>query len=394
MDNFNITVPELPESVNNAIIIQWYKKPGETIKIDDILLELETDKVVLEIPATINGILKKILVKAGEKVQSQQIIGILQKKNILKEQNNNKKNKISNLLFKSNSYNNKIKLSNKFNNLSPSIRKKIKTNNISLNKINDLDDKLILNNKKINNNKLNQKISLNKNNFKKIKMSPIRKYISQKLMDSKNNTVMLTTFNEVNMKKIINIKNDYNHLVNEVYNIKLGFTSFHVKAVTQALQFFKKINAFIEGENIIYNNFYNINIAISTKRGLITPIIYNTDKLSLIDIEKKIKSLVIQSHKNQLSIKDLSSGTFTITNGGVFGSLMSTPIINPPQSAILGIHAIKDRPIVINNKICIMPMMYLALSYDHRLIDGKDAIGFLMLIKRLLEDPIRLFLQI
>ncbi|QJC33281.1 dihydrolipoyllysine-residue succinyltransferase [Enterobacteriaceae endosymbiont of Donacia clavipes] len=394
MNNINIIVPELPESVNNAIIIQWYKKPGEIIKIDDILLELETDKVVLEIPATINGILEKILVKTGEKVQSQQVIGII-KINILNEPNNNKKNKTNNLSSNDHfNHNNEKKISNKFNNLSPSIRRKIKENNISLNKINNLDSESILNSENLNNNELNKQNFSNKNNTKKIRMSPIRKYISQKLMDSKNNTVMLTTFNEVNMKKIINIKNDYSHLINEVYNIKLGFTSFHVKAVTQALQSFKKINAFIEGENIIYNNFYNINIAISTKRGLIAPIIYNTDKLSLIDIEKKIKNLVIQSNENQLSIKDLSSGTFTITNGGIFGSLMSTPIINPPQSAILGIHAIKDRPIVINNKICIMPMMYLALSYDHRLIDGKDAINFLILIKRLLEDPIRLFLQI
>ncbi|QJC37730.1 dihydrolipoyllysine-residue succinyltransferase [Enterobacteriaceae endosymbiont of Donacia bicoloricornis] len=391
MDNINIIVPELPESINNAIIIQWYKKPGEKVKIDDVLLELETDKVVLEIPSTINGFLEKILVKEGEKVKSQQIIGILKKEKSLKDKEviNNNNIKISKVTNKDNDQKKILKTLNDF---SPSIRRNIKKNYFSLNEINNINSKTNLNLKNFNNFKKKEEKFLKNNNFEKKEMSPIRKYISKKLMDSKNNTVMLTTFNEVNMKKIINIKNNYKNFILENYNIKLGFTSFHVKAVTQALQSFKKINAFIDGNNIIYNNFYNINIAIATKRGLITPIIYNTNTLSLIDIEKKIKKLVVKSNKNQLSTKDLVSGTFTITNGGVFGSLMSTPIINPPQSAILGMHVIKERPIVINHKIYIMPMMYLALSYDHRLIDGKEAIGFLMLIKTLLEDPIKLFL--
>lgn len=396
MDNINIIVPELPESINNAIIINWYKKIGEKVKIDDILLELETDKVVLEIPSTINGILEKILVKKGEKVKSQQIIGILKKEEFLKDKeiinNDIKKSKFNNNIS------NQKKIFKNLNDFSPSIRRNIKKNHFSLNDINNFNNNINLNLKNSDNlekkkEKEEKEEKIFKNtNFEKKKMSPIRKYISKKLMDSKNNTVMLTTFNEVNMKEIINIKNNYKNFILENYNIKLGFTSFHIKAVTHALQSFKKINAFIDGENIIYNNFYNINIAIATKRGLIAPIIYNTDTLSLIDIEKKIKKLIIKSNKNQLSIKDLVSGTFTITNGGVFGSLMSTPIINPPQSAILGMHVIKERPVVINHKIYIMPMMYLALSYDHRLIDGKEAIGFLMLIKTLLEDPIKLFL--
>ncbi|WP_247646096.1 2-oxo acid dehydrogenase subunit E2, partial [Enterobacteriaceae endosymbiont of Donacia piscatrix] len=240
--------------------------------------------------------------------------------------------------------------------------------------------------------KKNKEKNLKKNDFKIKKMSPIRKYISSKLMNSKKNTVMLTTFNEVNMKKIIDIKNNYKDFILKNYNLKLGFTSFHIKAVTKALKSFKIINAFIKGENIIYNKNYNINIAIATKRGLITPIIYNTDQLSLLNIEKKIKELVKKSNHNKLSLENLKSGTFTITNGGVFGSLMSTPIINPPQSAILGMHSIKERPVVIDHKIYIMPMMYLALSYNHCLIDGKDAIGFLMLIKKFLENPMCLFL--
>ncbi|QJC36908.1 dihydrolipoyllysine-residue succinyltransferase [Enterobacteriaceae endosymbiont of Donacia vulgaris] len=391
MDNINIIVPELPESINNAIIIKWFKQPGEKVKNDDILLELETDKVVLEIPSTIDGILEKILVKQGEKVKSQQIIGILKKVKFFKKKEDNNKNIIKYTEF-FNSIKNQKKILEKLNNFSPSIRRNMKKKIFSIKKLNNFDNKTNFNSENLNNITTNKKKILKNNSFEKKQMSPIRKYISKKLMDSKNNTVMLTTFNEVNMQKIIDIKNKYKNFIYENYNIKLGFTSFHIKAITQALKSFKKINAFIDGENIIYNNYYNINIAIATERGLITPIIYNTNKLSLIDIEKKIKELIIKSNKNQLSIDDLVSGTFTITNGGVFGSLMSTPIINPPQSAILGMHVIKDRPVVINNKICIMPMMYLALSYDHRLIDGKDAIGFLILVKTLLEDPIKLFL--
>ncbi|QJC31642.1 dihydrolipoyllysine-residue succinyltransferase [Enterobacteriaceae endosymbiont of Donacia tomentosa] len=393
MDNINIIVPELPESVNDATIIEWYKKPGDIIKVDDILLELETDKIVLEIPSTINGILEKILMQKGEKVKSQQIIGILKKienkkeKNVTKNSNLHNTNNINDI-----SDINKKQLFEKINNFSPSIRRMINKNNLSINQNNNSTKKINKDFKVVNNNeKQKNNVSID-HNIKKIKMDPIRQYIAKKLMDSKKNTVMLTTFNEVNMKNIINIKNNYSDFIYKMHGIKLGFTSFHVKAVSQALQSFKKINAFIDGEYIIYNNFYNINIAIASNRGLVAPIIYNTNQLSLIDIEKKIKDLIIKSNTNKLSPEDLISGTFTISNGGIFGSLMSTPIINPPQSAILGIHAIKNRPVVIENKICIMPMMYLALSYDHRLIDGKEAISFLVLIKKLLEDPLRLFL--
>ncbi|QJC30395.1 2-oxo acid dehydrogenase subunit E2 [Enterobacteriaceae endosymbiont of Neohaemonia nigricornis] len=370
MNDTNIIVPELPESISNAVIIQWCKKQGDSIKTDDILVELETDKVVLEIPATINGILKTILVKQGETVKSQQIIGILEE--IALNDIKYDINKITDKQTKNNITNNHY--------LSPSLRRK-----------NNYD---ILNN---NQEKHNEKINIKNSttyNITRVPMSPIRQKITQQLMLSKNNTVMLTTFNEVNMQKINKIRNKYNVLIQEKYNFKLGFMSFYIKAVTQSLQIYPQINAYIDNNDIIYNNFYHINIAIATKRGLLTPIIKDTDKIPLLDIEKKIKELVLKSNTNQLSIDDLNSGTFTITNGGVFGSLMSTPIINPPQSAILGIHAIKDRPIVIKEKICIMPMTYLALSYDHRLIDGKEAIGFLNNIKSLLEEPLYLLMQI
>ncbi|QJC35276.1 dihydrolipoyllysine-residue succinyltransferase [Enterobacteriaceae endosymbiont of Donacia proxima] len=393
MDKINIIVPDLPESINNAIIIQWYKKQGEIVNVDDIILELETDKIVLEIPSTTNGILEKILVKKGEKVQSRQVIGILKINKNFKKKTENNKDIIKNKNNFNDIENNETISFNKLHSYSPSIRRKIKKNNFKIKNFDFLNKELKnVNLKNFNKIKKNKEKIYEKNNFKIKKMSPIRKYISDKLMNSKKNTVILTTFNEVNMKKIIDIKNNYKNFILKNYNLKLGFTSFHIKAVTKALKSFKIINAFIKGEDIIYNNKYNINIAIATKRGLVTPIIYDTDQLSLLNIEKKIKELVKKIDHNQLSIEDLKNGTFTITNGGIFGSLMSTPIINPPQSAILGMHSIKERPVVINHKICIMPMMYLALSYDHCLIDGKDAIGFLMLVKTFLENPMCLFL--
>ncbi|QJC28617.1 2-oxoglutarate dehydrogenase complex dihydrolipoyllysine-residue succinyltransferase [Enterobacteriaceae endosymbiont of Plateumaris consimilis] len=393
MNIINIIVPELPESVNNAIIVQWHKKPGDKIYLDDILVELETDKVVLEIPATANGILNSILVDTGNIVESQQIIGTINlkkdlDKNIILNTTNNENKKFKKQLnnFKQNNFTDK-----KINDFSPSIRKKIKTNNITIEQINNFNN---LNINKIKNFHKKEKNNLLINNYKRVKMTPIRKHIAKRLMESKNNSVMLTTFNEVNMQEIINIKHKYSELFKKKYEIKLGLTSFHVKAVSQALKYFPKLNAFIDGEDIIYNDIYNINIALSTERGLLAPVIKNTNNLSLVEIEKKIKKLVIKGNTNKLSVDDLSSGNFTITNGGIFGSLMSTPIINPPQSAILGIHAINNRPFVLNNKISIVPIMYLALSYDHRLIDGKDSIKFLFLIKQLLEDPLRLLLNI
>ncbi|QJC29946.1 2-oxoglutarate dehydrogenase complex dihydrolipoyllysine-residue succinyltransferase [Enterobacteriaceae endosymbiont of Plateumaris sericea] len=393
MNIINIIVPELPESVNNAIIIKWHKKPGDKIYLDDILVELETDKVVLEIPATNNGVLNSILINNGNIVQSQQIIGTINLKknldqniklNFIDNKKKKLKEKISNLNIE--------KITNKtINDFSPSIRRKIQKNNITIEQINNFNNSKI--NEIKNFKKKEENISLI-NNYKRVKMTQIRKHIAKRLMESKNNSVMLTTFNEVNMQKILHIKQKYGELFKQKYKIKLGLTSFHVKAVSQALKSFPKLNAFIDGEDIIYNKIYNINIALSTERGLLAPIIKNTNNLSLIDIEKKIKELVTKGNTNKLSIDDLSSGNFTITNGGVFGSLMSTPIINPPQSAILGIHAINNRPFVLNNKISIVPIMYLALSYNHCLIDGKDSIKFLFLIKQLLEDPFRLLLNI
>ncbi|MCV2508451.1 MAG: 2-oxo acid dehydrogenase subunit E2 [Candidatus Lightella neohaematopini] len=376
MSIINIIVPELPESINSATIIIWHKNIGEYVSYNDVLVEVETDKVILEIPAKTNGILVNIKSKVGSIVVSKQVIGTI---NSSINNNNNNKILISDKFFNKINVHNLIinKLSN---NLSPSVRRLINKYNININNI-------------INKNKITSKKTINllhKRTIKHIPISNLRKKIANKLMKAKNNTAMVTTFNEINMKPLINIKKKYGKDFQSTYGIKLGFMSFYLKAVVEALKLVPEINAFTSNNNISYYNYFDINIAISTKSGLITPVIKDVDKLSIYKIEKIIKQLSFKSKINKLTSKDLINGNFTITNGGIFGSLISTPIINVPQVGILGLHAIKDRTVVLDKKIIILPMMYVALSYDHKIIDGKEAIKFLLKIKDIIENPIKL----
>ena len=229
---------------------------------------------------------------------------------------------------------------------------------------------------------------------KRVPMTRLRKRIAERLLEAKNSTAMLTTFNEVDMQPIMNLRKQYGDKFEKQHGVRLGFMSFYIKAVVEALKRYPEINASIDGDDVVYHNYFDISIAVSTPRGLVTPVLRNCDKLSMADIEKTIKELAVKGRDGKLTVEDLTGGNFTITNGGVFGSLMSTPIINPPQSAILGMHAIKDRPVAVDGQVVIRPMMYLALSYDHRLIDGKESVGFLVTVKDLLEDPTRLLLEI
>lgn len=414
--NVDILVPNLPESVVDATVAVWHKKPGETIKRDEILLEIETDKIMLEVPAPNTGILESILEKEGSVVTSGQILGYLNTQNIMEcniQKDIQYKNKhtlnIDQKKLEHESYdNNHI--------LSPSIRKLIAEHDLKLENIQGSgikgrltrkDIKTYIDSKQqlcsINTKDIKDTDYLN-HNYKKIVnnnrkttrvlMSRLRKRISERLLDVTRTTAMLTTFNEVNMHPITTLRKKYGELFQEKYNIKLGLMSFYVKSVLEGLQRFPNINASIDGEEIVHYHYFDISIAVSTPRGLITPVLRNVDTLDISDIEKNIKLFAEKGKNGKLTIEELSGGNFTITNGGIFGSLMSTPIINPPQSAILGMHVIKERPVVLEGKITILPMMYLALSYDHRLIDGKDAVNFLIFIKTLLEDPIRLFLKI
>ncbi|CAL4042721.1 Dihydrolipoyllysine-residue succinyltransferase component of 2-oxoglutarate dehydrogenase complex [Buchnera aphidicola (Phyllaphis fagi)] len=393
MNQINILVPELPESITNATIIHWNKKVGDIIKQDEILVEIETEKVILEVPASVNGILKSILKNEGETVYNKQIIGLIKETKNIQSNKNNIKNlnniKKINQVFQ----NTQDELFQRY--LSPSIRRiMLKNNSYSLHTLKKKKNFIHKNKDSSKNTLIPENKNSNNRNEKRVLMTPIRKRISEKLLYSKNNTAMLTTFNEVNMQSIINLRNLYGKSFQENYKVRLGFMSFFIKAVVESLKIFKTINARIEKNYIVYYDYFDINVAIATNTGLVTPVLKDVNSMTMSQIEKKIKYFIAQSNQEKLQLSDLIGGNFTITNGGTFGSLLSTPIINPPQSAILGMHTIQDRPISINQEIKIAPMMYIALSYDHRLIDGKEAVGFLNMVKNKLEDFTRVLLEI
>ncbi|MCW5196824.1 2-oxoglutarate dehydrogenase complex dihydrolipoyllysine-residue succinyltransferase [Buchnera aphidicola (Pemphigus obesinymphae)] len=408
MNSFDILVPHLPESVNTAQVVKWHKNIGDIIEIDEILVEIETDKIILEVPAISSGILHTIFEAQGSIVRSQQILGkIKHVKNVIKKSLDKIKNNIS----EKKELNDNKELNIKINDtLSPKVRRLVSCHNIKdfkfqgtgvNNRITPQDIEIYMNNKNKNNEnnqiKYNVEKKLNhiyERTSTKIKMSNVRKCIAKRLLSVKQNTAILTTFNEVNMKPIIKLREKYGEEFKEKYGVKLGFMSFYVKAVIEGLKRFPEINAMIDKDEIIQYHYYDISIAVSTSKGLVTPILKDANLMSMSEIEKKIKKFAIQANESKLSIEDLTGGNFTITNGGIFGSLFSTPIINPPQSAILALHNIKNRPVVLDNKICIRPMMYIALSYDHRIIDGKEAVGFLVNIKKILEDFNRIILHI
>lgn len=402
MNTINILVPNLPESVTEATIATWHKKPGDRIKEGDILVDIETDKVVLEIPSLFNGKLQNIISKKGEKIIAGQVIGILiRSKDIhvppIPKYTKQESSKIDRKLMSSHK-----------ERISPSARRLISKHNLQKPFVQNTGNKSCITRediiKHVNNNiKNNTHTFVNttnpnevhyNHNIKRIKMNALRKKISERLLEAKNNSASLTTFNEVNMEPILKIRKRYGELFKKKYDVKLGLMSFCVKAVVEALKNFPNINASIDQDEIIYYKYFNINIAISTPRGLVAPVLKNVDSMSMSDIEKNIQNLAIKGRNSKLTIEDLNGGNFTITNGGIFGSLFSTPIINPPQSGILGMHTIKERPIVVNGNIKVLPMMYLALTYDHRLIDGKESVGFLLRIKELLEDFNRIILSI
>ncbi|VFP87746.1 Dihydrolipoyllysine-residue succinyltransferase component of 2-oxoglutarate dehydrogenase complex [Candidatus Erwinia haradaeae] len=405
MNNIHIVVPDLPESVVDGTVTTWHKKIGDILKQDDVLVDIETDKVVLEIPAASDGVLEKILVTEGETVTSGQVLGLLgcTYDNTTPITSNDQKNKnIS--CEKGAVFQNTVNIQA----IGPSMRRFISENDTEPAKIKEKDfsQNLIQSNIKRH---ASQTISaqdeliaeqtsttatLIKRSEMRIPMSRLRARMAERLLKAKNTTAMLTTFNEVNMQSVISIRKEHGETFEKRHGVRLGFMSFYVKAVVEALKRYPEVNACIDGLEIVYHNYFDISIAISTPRGLVTPILSDANTLSMSDIEKKIKELSLKGRANKLTVEDLTGGTFTITNGGVFGSLMSTPLINPPQSAILGIHVIKDRPSALNGAVALLPMMYLALSYDHRLIDGRESVGCLATIKDCLEDPNRLLLDI
>ena len=427
----NIVVPVLGESITEATVSKWLKKSGDKVSADEPIVELETDKVNLEVPSPVSGILSEIKTKEGETVQVGGLLGVIsdgekadtkisktekipQKhiKAVSFEKNKAEEPKIFDekkdeeplilteepLELTEEVHKEEVSKENNNTNLSPAVRKIVKDKNIDISKVHGTGkDGRILKGDLID--LMSSKPSPNKRKLEKgqeerVKMTRLRQTIAKRLKEAQNSAAMLTTFNEVDMSAIIEMRKDNQEDFQKKFGIKLGFMSFFVKACALGLKLFPSINAEVDNDYIIYKNYYNISFAVGTDRGLVVPVLKNADELSFADIEKNIKVISEKARDGNLIIEDLQGGTFTISNGGVYGSMLSTPILNPPQSGVLGMHNIVERPIVVNGQVNVRPVMYLALSYDHRIIDGKDSVSFLKTVKENLEDPRRLFLNI
>lgn len=412
MSSVDILVPDLPESVADATVATWHKKPGDSVERDEVLVEIETDKVVLEVPASEAGILDSILEQEGATVLSKQLLARLRPGDSTGKPSQEK----SSAKESTPSDRHTAALDDESNDaLSPAIRRLIAEHSLDASAIKgtgvggrltreDIDQHIAKAGKDkpaaapapapAETKPASSEPALGSRTEKRVPMSRLRKRVAERLLEAKNSTAMLTTFNEINMKPIMDLRKQYGDSFEKRHGVRLGFMSFYLKAVVEALKRFPEVNASIDGDDVVYHNYFDVSIAVSTPRGLVTPVLHDVDTLGMADIEKKIKELAIKGRDGKLTVQEMTGGNFTVTNGGVFGSLMSTPIINPPQSAILGMHAIKDRPMAVNGQVVIQPMMYLALSYDHRLVDGRESVGFLVTIKEMLEDPARLLLDV
>jgi len=420
-----ILVPTLGESITEATVVKWLKNKGDSVETDEPIVELETDKVNLEVPSPINGALSEINAKDGQVVEVGAVLGLVanEKKEVTKKkeviEKSEETNKRSPELFDnnvvklekspvseekplvlSNEISKKSKATEKeFNqNLSPAVRKIVAEKNIdTINISGSGKEGRILKGDLINLMDSKPKPSDRKTQYgqeERIRMTRLRMTIAKRLKQAQETAAILTTFNEVDMSGIIKMRQDHQEDFRSRFKIKLGFMSFFVKACIVGLKNFPAINAEIDNEEIVYKNYYNISFAVGTDKGLVVPVLKNADELSFADIEKSIKIISEKARDGKLAVQDLQGGTFTISNGGVYGSMLSTPILNVPQSGVLGMHNVIERPVAINGEITIRPMMYLALSYDHRIIDGKDSVSFLKCIKENLEDPRRLFLDL
>ena len=439
-----ITVPTLGESVTEATVSKWLKSQGDKVIADEPIVELETDKVNVEVPSPSNGVLGSIAVQEGQTVNVGSLLGTINNqsssssKEIKSYSPPNKEKKETPKLFKEEKkkqaskkiskeklkdpvlkletesieeeplilekvHNEKPKENEIVDNIketkiSPAARKMASEANVDINKIQGSGKNGIILKEDVMS-LMGSKPSPSERKIKhgpeeRVKMTRLRLTIAKRLKEAQENAAMLTTFNEVDMSEVITMRNQYKDEFQNNYKVKLGFMSFFVKACVIGLKNYPSINAEIQGDEIVYKNYYNISIAVGTDRGLVVPVLRETDEMSFADIEKNIGNLGQKAREGKITIEDLQGGTFTITNGGIYGSMLSTPILNPPQSAVLGMHNIIERPVVVDGNIEVRPVMYLALSYDHRIIDGKEAVSFLKIVKESLEQPKRLFLNI
>ena len=403
--SIKIKAPTFPESVADGTIANWVKKEGDNVSQDDVIAEIETDKVVLEVIAQTDGRISKIIKDEGEIVQSSEVIGEFDELSDISEVKEKIEEKVEEKV-QDKKEQKKEEPPDKTENvrkIGPAAKKIISEENIDSNEIkssgkgNRITKADVINHMNSKNEESSAVISSSFNDDrpeKRVPMSRLRSTIAKRLVSVKQETAMLTTFNEVDMLPIKELRSKYGTEFEKEHGVKLGFMGFFVIAAVQALKKFPVVNASIDGDDIVYHGFQDIGVAVSTERGLVVPVVRNVQNLTIAEIELSIRDLSLKARDGKLDIEDMTGGTFTVSNGGVFGSLLSTPILNPPQSAILGMHKIQDRPMVVDGNIEIRPMMYLALTYDHRLLDGKDAVSFLVKIKESLESPESMMLGI
>lgn len=400
--SIEVKVPVLPESVADATVAAWHKKVGDKVVRDENLVDLETDKVVLEVPAPADGVLTEILFQVGDTVGSGELLAKIASGTATaaaspaKEESTSTKEPVAAHEDKS---------------TSPVVRRMMAEHDLQPGQIQGTGKEGRITKEDVlayiesNRGKSAQSAEPKKaqpavaapmgaREERRVPMTRLRAKIAERLLEAQHNAAMLTTFNEVNLKAVMDMRAQYKDNFEKKHGVKLGFMSFFTKAVVESLKRFPAVNASIDGQDVVYHGFYDIGIAVSTERGLVVPVIRDADQMSMAEIELAINDAATKARQGKLSMEEMQGGTFTITNGGVFGSLLATPIINPPQTGILGMHKIEDRPVVEKGQIVIRPMMYVALSYDHRLIDGKDSVQFLVSVKELLEDPARLLLNV
>jgi 2-oxoglutarate dehydrogenase E2 component (dihydrolipoamide succinyltransferase) len=391
-----IKAPTLPESVPDGTIANWYKDVGDTVARDELLVDIETDKVVIEVVSPTDGTLKEILTEAGATIVSNQAIGSL----LASDGKQAAVAKKAEPVAEGEPASNEAETM-----MSPAAKKLIEENKLDVasmigsGKGGRITKEDILKRLEFGPARksapANVSVSEEGRLEERVPMSRLRSKVAERLLHASQSTAMLTTFNEVNMKPVMDIRNRYKEEFEKAHDgTRLGFMSFFVRACTEALKRYPAVNASLDGEDVVYHGYQDIGVAVSSPRGLVVPVLRNVDSMGLAQVEKEIRNFGLKARDGKLSIDEMLGGTFTISNGGVFGSLLSTPILNPPQTAILGMHKIQERPMAVSGKVVVLPMMYLALSYDHRMIDGKEAVQFLVTVKELLEDPTRLLLEI
>ncbi len=392
--SIEIKVPVLPESVEDATIATWHKNVGDTVEQDEVIVEVETDKVMLEVPAETDGKITEILFKEGEQVTAEQVLGTLEAGSFAPAPVAEKAEPTPEST--KNQQSEKPAVTEKV--AGPAARKIMADKKIDPKSVSGSgkDGRILKEDvagttaKKVD----NQPVAAEPRLVERVPMSRLRQTVAKRLLSASQETAMLTTFNELDMQAVLNIRSKYKEQFEKTHGVRLGFMSFFVKAAVEALKKFPAVNAYIDGEDIVYHAYCDIGVAVASERGLVVPVIKDAQNMQLHEMEKTIGDFAERAQAGKLTLDEITGGTFTVSNGGVFGSMLSTPILNPPQSAILGMHKTQERPVVVDGEIVIRPIMYLALSYDHRIIDGKEAVLFLRSIKESLEDPARLLLDL